>query len=120
MIYRLGTSEAERVLRALEQRRTESNENALRVADETILGVRARGDEYVSEQVAKFDRGPVPAGDPLSSAAKDALETAIDDPERQSQPAAEQGDMRQGSRRRGPVHQQHAAQKSRADDSDGG
>ena len=78
MIYRLGTSEAESVLRALEQRRTESNENALRVADETILGVRARGDEYVSEQVAKFDRGPVPAGDPLSSAAKDALETAIE------------------------------------------
>jgi len=78
VIYRLGTSEAESVLRALEQRRTESSENALRVADETILGVRARGDEYVAEQVAKFDRGPFPAGDPLSSAAKDALETAIE------------------------------------------
>src|SRR5262249_45439837 len=29
---------------------------ALRVADEAIAGVRERGDEFVREQIAKFDR----------------------------------------------------------------
>src|SRR3954463_2393027 len=51
----LGSPEAEAALRELEARRGESNERALRVADETIAGVRARGDAYVGEQIAKFD-----------------------------------------------------------------
>jgi histidinol dehydrogenase len=52
---RLGSPEAEAALRELEARRGESNEQALRVADEAIRGVRARGDAYVAEQIAKFD-----------------------------------------------------------------
>jgi len=51
----LGSPEAEAALNELESRRGESNERALRVADETIAGVRARGDAYVAEQIAKFD-----------------------------------------------------------------
>lgn len=51
----LGSPEAEAALRELESRRGESNERALRVADETIAVVRARGDAYVAEQIAKFD-----------------------------------------------------------------
>src|SRR3954447_3449833 len=51
----LGSPEAEAALRELESRRSESNERALRVADETIAGVRARGDAYVAAQIAKFD-----------------------------------------------------------------
>jgi len=78
VIYKLGTTEAESVLRGLETRRTESNADALRVADEAIAGVRARGDDFVAEQVAKFDKGPFLPGEPLSSAAKEALETAIE------------------------------------------
>jgi histidinol dehydrogenase len=48
--------EAEAALRALEARRNESNENAFRVADEMIAGVRAGGDAFVAEQIARFDR----------------------------------------------------------------
>jgi len=51
----LGSPEAEAALRELESRRGESNERALRVADETIAGVRAQGDAYVAAQIAKFD-----------------------------------------------------------------
>jgi histidinol dehydrogenase len=54
--YKLSSPEAEDALRALEQRRSEASENAFRVADEMIAGVRARGDAFVREQVEKFDR----------------------------------------------------------------
>ncbi|MCU1348461.1 MAG: histidinol dehydrogenase [Acidobacteria bacterium] len=50
-----SSPEAEAALRAIEARRNESNEEALRLADEAIAGVRARGDAYVREQVARFD-----------------------------------------------------------------
>ena len=53
--FRLGSPEAEAALRALEARRAEQNDDALRVADEAIAGVRARGDAYVREQVQRFD-----------------------------------------------------------------
>ncbi|HEX8253723.1 MAG TPA: histidinol dehydrogenase [Thermoanaerobaculia bacterium] len=53
--FRPSSPEAEAALRALEQRRNASNENAFRVADEMIAGVRARGDAYVAEQIARFD-----------------------------------------------------------------
>lgn len=51
-----SSPEAEAALRAIEARRNESNEEALRVADDAIAGVRSRGDAYVREQVARFDR----------------------------------------------------------------
>src|SRR5687767_6274103 len=52
----LKSPEAEAALRALEARRNAANENAFRVADEMIAGVRARGDDYVTEQIERFDR----------------------------------------------------------------
>ncbi|HEX9406793.1 MAG TPA: histidinol dehydrogenase, partial [Thermoanaerobaculia bacterium] len=48
--------EAEATLRAIEARRKQSEAEALRVADEAIAGVRTRGDAYVREQIARFDR----------------------------------------------------------------
>ncbi len=48
--------EARAALRELEERRRTANENAFRVADEMIAGVRARGDEYVAEQIERFDK----------------------------------------------------------------
>ncbi len=51
----IGTPEAERALRELESRRSESNERALRVADDSIAGVRTRGDAFVAEQIERFD-----------------------------------------------------------------
>jgi histidinol dehydrogenase len=58
-----SSPEAAAALRALEARRNASNENALRVADEMIAGVRARGDAYVAEQIAKFDRVTLAPGE---------------------------------------------------------
>ncbi|MEK6372983.1 MAG: histidinol dehydrogenase [Acidobacteriota bacterium] len=58
-----NSPEAAAALRALEARRTESNADALRVADAMIAGVRARGDAYVAEQIARFDRVTVAPGD---------------------------------------------------------
>ena len=58
-IYTVDSPEAEAVLRALEERRKTSEAEALRVADEAIAGVRARGDAYVREQIARFDRRTV-------------------------------------------------------------
>lgn len=50
-----NSPEAEAALRTIEARRSESNDEALRVADAAIAGVRARGDAYVREHVAHFD-----------------------------------------------------------------
>jgi len=58
-----NSPEAADALRALEARRGESNAGALRVADEMIAGVRARGDAYVAEQIARFDRVAIAPGD---------------------------------------------------------
>jgi len=60
---RANSPEAAAALRALEARRGESNAGALRVADEMIAGVRARGDAYVAEQIARFDRVTIAPGD---------------------------------------------------------
>lgn len=54
-IFTANTPEADAALRAIVDRRAATNENALRVADEMIAGVRARGDAYVAEVIAKFD-----------------------------------------------------------------
>ena len=47
--------EIDAALRTLETRRGASNDNAMRVAAEMIAGVRARGDAFVREQIARFD-----------------------------------------------------------------
>src|SRR6266508_1729551 len=54
-LYEANTPEADAALREVVERRKASNENALRVADAMIAGVRAGGDAYVAEQIAKFD-----------------------------------------------------------------
>jgi histidinol dehydrogenase len=55
-VFDVNSPEADAALRAIEQRRDQSAAHALRVADEAIEGVRARGDAYVREQVERFDR----------------------------------------------------------------
>jgi histidinol dehydrogenase len=55
-VFKATSPEAEAAFRQLEERRSATAENALRVADEQIAGVRARGDAFVAEQIAKFDR----------------------------------------------------------------
>ncbi|HYI11695.1 MAG TPA: histidinol dehydrogenase [Thermoanaerobaculia bacterium] len=54
--YKASSPEAAAALRELESRRDAANENAFRVADEMIAGVRARGDLFVAEQIERFDR----------------------------------------------------------------
>ena len=54
-VFKADSPEAEAALRALEERRTRSETEALRVADDAIAGVRARGDAYVREQILRFD-----------------------------------------------------------------
>jgi histidinol dehydrogenase len=54
-LFRGDSPEADAALREIERRRDLSVADALRVADEAIAGVRARGDAYVREQVARFD-----------------------------------------------------------------
>jgi histidinol dehydrogenase len=56
-----SSKEAEAALREIESRRDASMAGALRVADEAIAGVRARGDAYVREQISRFDRVEVDA-----------------------------------------------------------
>ena len=79
-----SSPEAEAALRALEERRNESNANAYRVADEMIAGVRARGDAYVAEQIERFDRVKVdpiliePRKVTIDRELAYALDTAID------------------------------------------
>jgi len=54
-VYKANSPEGEAALREIVERRDASNENALRVAEAIIAGVRARGDAYVAGQIAKFD-----------------------------------------------------------------
>src|SRR5207247_9692653 len=62
-LYKASSPEGEAALRDVVERRNASNQNALRVADEMIAGVRARGDAYVAEQIAKFDRVTLATGE---------------------------------------------------------
>ncbi|MEO8381482.1 MAG: histidinol dehydrogenase [Acidobacteriota bacterium] len=50
-----SSPEAEAALRALEARRRVAGDEALRVADTMIAGVRSRGDAFVAEQIERFD-----------------------------------------------------------------
>jgi histidinol dehydrogenase len=54
--FQASSPEAETALRELEARRRSANDNAFRVADEMIAGVRAGGDAYVAQQIERFDR----------------------------------------------------------------
>src|SRR5258707_9743279 len=76
--------EIDDVLRALESRRGASNENAMRVAEEMIAGVRARGDAFLAEQIVRFDGVTLdeilisPRHVAIDPAMRDAIETAIE------------------------------------------
>ena len=80
------TTESDAALRAILDRRSATNENALRVADEMIAGVRSRGDDYVAEVVARFDGVSIapdairiaPRDVTISAAMKRAIDLAID------------------------------------------
>jgi len=48
--------EADAALRALEERRNTASDDAFRVADAMIAGIRARGDAFAAEQIERFDR----------------------------------------------------------------
>lgn len=52
---RAPSPEAEAALRALEARRNAATEDAFRVADAMIAGIRERGDAFAAEQIARFD-----------------------------------------------------------------
>ncbi|HEV7239626.1 MAG TPA: histidinol dehydrogenase [Thermoanaerobaculia bacterium] len=79
-----SSPEAAAALRELEARRRSANENAFRVADEMIAGVRAGGDAYVAEQIERFDRVKVspiriaPRAVTIDPELALALDTAID------------------------------------------
>ena len=52
---KVPSPEADAALRALEERRNAANDEAFRVADAMIEGIRARGDVFAAEQIARFD-----------------------------------------------------------------
>jgi histidinol dehydrogenase len=52
---RIPSPEAEAALRALEARRSAAGEDAFRVADAMIAGIRTSGDAFAAEQIARFD-----------------------------------------------------------------
>ncbi len=82
---KVPSPEADAALRALEERRNDANDDAFRVADAMIAGVRARGDAFAAEQIARFDGvsiAPdeiliVPREVVIAPALADALDTAI-------------------------------------------
>ena len=55
-IVALESKEAAQILEGLEKRRAEASDRAFKVAEEMIAGVRDRGDAFVAEQIAKFDK----------------------------------------------------------------
>jgi len=85
-LYKTNSPEAAAALRDIIDRRNASNDNALRVADEMIAGVRARGDAYVAEQIAKFDRVTIAPADiaiapravTIGDDIREAIDTAIE------------------------------------------
>ena len=79
-----SSPEAAAALRQLEGRRRTANDEALRVADEMIDGVRTRGDAFVAEQIVRFDRVTVspiriaPRTVAIDPELRSALDLAID------------------------------------------
>jgi histidinol dehydrogenase len=84
--FNANTPESDAALRGILDRRTATNENALRVADEMIAGVRARGDAYVAEVIAKFDAVAIepdairiaPRDVTISDKMREAIDLAVD------------------------------------------
>jgi histidinol dehydrogenase len=58
---KVPSPEADAALSALEERRNAANDDAFRVADAAIAGIRASGDAFAAEQIARFDRVSIPA-----------------------------------------------------------
>src|SRR5438067_1870191 len=54
-IFKADSPEGDAALRAIETRRSASEAEALRVADDAIVGVRVGGDTFVRRQIALFD-----------------------------------------------------------------
>src|SRR4051794_12978064 len=85
-IFKTDTPDSDEALLAILDRRNATNQNALRVADEMIAGVRARGDEYVAEVVARFDGVTIapeairvaPRKVTISAEMRNAIDLAID------------------------------------------
>ena len=79
--FKAASPEAEAALHELEERRASANDNAFRVADEMIAGVRARGDAFVREVVERFDGIRLDdisaAPRPTTCASSDDLDLAI-------------------------------------------
>lgn len=82
---KVPSPEADAALRSLEERRNDANDDAFRVADAMIAGVRARGDAFAAEQIVRFDGvsiAPdgiriVPREVVIAPELADALDTAI-------------------------------------------
>jgi histidinol dehydrogenase len=64
---KVPSPEADAALRALEERRNAANDDALRVADAAIAGIRARGDAFAAGQIARFDGVTIAPSDVLSA-----------------------------------------------------
>ncbi|MGZ4809250.1 MAG: histidinol dehydrogenase, partial [Thermoanaerobaculia bacterium] len=85
-IVALESPEAETIFRDLEKRRTDASDDARRVADEIIAGVRAGGDVYVAGQIEKFDKVAIEPADiaivpreaPIASELAAAIDVAIE------------------------------------------
>ena len=85
-VFKAGTEEAEGALTAIEARSAAASDQAFRVADEMIAGVRSRGDAFVAEQIARFDGVTLdpstiaiePAISRIDSTLAEAIELAIE------------------------------------------
>ncbi len=82
-VFKANSPEGEAALREIVERRNASNENALRVAEAIIAGVRARGDAFVAEQIAKFDKVTLdvikvaPRSVTIDDGIREAIDTAL-------------------------------------------
>jgi len=79
-VYKANSPEGALAMREILERRNAANESALRVAEAIIAGVRAGGDAFVAEQIAKFDKVTI-AADTIRTAPRDV---AIDDDMREA------------------------------------
>src|SRR5712691_101275 len=81
-IIALESPEAQRILIELEQRRRDAAQHALDVAQEAIAGVRALGDDYVAQQIEKYDKVRIDPSDiclvPRSAIVEPELVEAIE------------------------------------------
>jgi histidinol dehydrogenase len=76
-IVALDSPDAVTILAALEERRGEASDDAMRVAGEVIAGVRSGGDRYAARQIETFDRVKLDPNDILTEVAPPPA-TALD------------------------------------------